>query len=135
MRSGSTVRASISAEVISWIAIVIAGLILIAWLFRSGSLAPAEQIEAADKDLIQLQLMLDAACASQSYRSTWNPLLDQGELVFSGTEACIVMKTGDSKVTRCIKPVCDTGLTGIYELSGITEIRIEKDQGMRTYGR
>ncbi|MBW2990405.1 hypothetical protein KY348_01735 [Candidatus Woesearchaeota archaeon] len=134
MRLRWNARGDIATQIITWMALVLAGLILVTWFIKSGVFSPVKEVDVLDKDLIQLQLILDEACTSFQYQNEYNPFIEEGNLTFTNDQVCITLfPEGDSessegkKITRCLTPICNLGLDASYDLSNITKIGIKKD--------
>jgi hypothetical protein len=134
MRSRLTARAEATSEIISWLALVVGGLILIVWLFKSGALRPTDTIEELDKDILQVQIMLDEACTTMEYRNSYNPLMETGIINVTGNELCITLITdATGHITRCAHTVCNLSLPGPLDLANITDLIIRRDGGAGVY--
>jgi hypothetical protein len=126
MTSGWTAKADAATEIITWLALVIGALILVLWFFRSG-IGSTSDVEVLDKDLVQLQIMLDEACSSMSYRNTFNPMTESGYLIITD-EVCVrISQDNESKVTRCIMPLCAVD-AGMIDLNKMTRLVITRNR-------
>jgi hypothetical protein len=134
MTSASTARGNAPVEIITWITMSLAAIILIIWYIKSGAFNPNNDITVADKDLLQLQLMLDEACSTDTYTNAYNPMSESGKLVALQSEVCIILTPDpETKITRCGTPSCELGSAEI-DLAAITSIYIVNNGSVLIYG-
>jgi hypothetical protein len=131
MKSRWTARAEVGTPVIGWLAIIMAGLIMVTWFLTSGAYTRLAGLDILDRDMLHIQLLVDEACNSIRYHNSYNPLTEKGEITFSPDEICISLPRGTiqhrSPVTRCTTPLCDLGLDASFDLASISELVIDKD--------
>jgi hypothetical protein len=108
-------------------------LILVVWFVRNG-VGSQSEVEGIDKDLYQIQIMLDEACSSMIYRNNYNPLTESGALTIADDVCMRSSLDNQSGITRCIRPLCAADRNSI-DLSKVTELVISKSSTVVIDGR
>lgn len=116
-------KGSVSPAII-WLGVIVAVLIVVVWYVTSVS-PQSQGVQIVSNDLTNLQELLNDMCNSATYSSTYNPFLEDGNLLVSGYDICMSSK----EIKKCRKLACDTQIQAYIDLRKVVELKITKEQG------
>ncbi len=118
-------RAETPVAIVMWIGSIISVLIVIGWIGKNiypSNIATGTMTE----DLENLQLMTSDACNSNFFNRTFNPLTEQGNIIFRNNSICI----NTTKNNICRDIICSTGFEGSFSLKDIVHLSVLKFENM-----
>jgi hypothetical protein len=121
--SGFHARADASANIVLWIGVILAVLIIFTWYFQK--IYPlSQEINSVNTELDRMQSEFSKACNSIYYKSRINPKIEKGFLSVSDGGICInTTKTAKCRVLLC----ANTNLNANFNLAELTNIILEKN--------
>jgi hypothetical protein len=123
-------KGSAQNGVIMWTGLIIAALITVNWTV--SHIKPHHiGMEKINADVEAVQGKINAACNSMLYRTRYNPVIEEGQLIISNNTTCI-----NSTVSLCRLSLCSTGIDATIDLRDITYVVIEKNEtSFNVYGQ
>ena len=122
-----TAKASVSTNIIMWFTGILAASIIALWFISNNPFTYVATTDKIEEDLLQITQIVMHACNTLDYYAEYNPVTEEGVVVFSENEVCIEV-IGKNTLKRCAPLLCRINSNASLELQYITDIVIQKNE-------